>query len=288
MNIQCTISRYSLLLPKMTTTTTTPPSKFELFVKQHELKAPTPEHLKTVLSTCKIVLLCDDSSSMGTPIAEEGSDAFAQKKSTRWLELKKLAAVLIEFVTMITDDGLDIHFLNRKEKLGVIDMSGLQMVFSDAPSGGTPLISKIRKIHDRYIEKLDGKQLLLIVITDGEPSDGGRNDLFDVLNYVTKNGNVHVSFAECTDNEEDMDYLDSWDGKIKNFDNTDDYREELRRVKEKNGQSFKFDYTDYVVKILLATFIRWYFNLDQGRGISNNGSNYNQNNSNDQCCCNII
>jgi hypothetical protein len=264
--------------------TTNTLSKFDLFVKQHELKPQTAEHLKTVLSTCKIVLLCDDSSSMGSLIAEEGSDPFAQKKSTRWLELKKLAAVLIEFVTMITDDGLDIYFLNRKRKLGVTDMSGLQMVFSDAPSGATPLISKIRYIHDKYIDKLDGKQLLIIVITDGEPSDGSRNDLFNTLNYVTRGGNVHVSFAECTDNEEDMEYLDSWDGKIKNFDNTDDYREELRRVKMAKGQSFKFDYTDYVVKILLATFIRWYFNLDQSNG---NNQNY-PNNQNNSCQCILI
>jgi len=29
------------------------------------------------------------------------------------------------------------------------------------------------------------------------------------------------------------------------------------------GQSFKFSYNDYVVKILLATFVRWYFNVDR-------------------------
>jgi len=51
--------------------------------------------------------------------------------------------------------------------------------------------------------------------------------------------------------------------KIPNFDNTDDYREELQKVKQIQGQDFKFDYNDYVVKILLATFVRWYFNIDQ-------------------------
>jgi len=60
-----------------------------------------------------------------------------------------------------------------------------------------------------------------------------------------------------------MEYLDEWDGKIKNFDNTDDYREELAKVKRNMGQNFKFDYSDYVAKILLATFDRWFFRLDQ-------------------------
>jgi hypothetical protein len=87
--------------------------------------------------------------------------------------------------------------------------------------------------------------------------------LYNTLVDITRSGNVHVSFAECTDNAEDMEYLDAWDGCIKNFDNTDDYREELQRVKMVQGMQFKFDYTDYVIKILLATFVRWYFNLDQ-------------------------
>jgi hypothetical protein len=239
------------------------PSKFDDLVKRHELKEPVVSQLKNVLATCKIVLLCDDSSSMGNTIAEEGTDPFAPKKSTRWLELKKLAAVIIEYVTAANPDGLDIHFLNRDSKLNVTDMTGLQSVFLNPPDGSTPLIARIKNLHASYKDSLNGKQLLLVVITDGEPSDGSHNDLYYALRSVTIDGNVHVSFAECTDQEDDMEYLDRWDGLIKNFDNTDDYREELRKVKNIQGQSFKFDYNDYVVKILLATFVKWYYNLDQ-------------------------
>jgi len=255
--------------------------KFDALVKLHELKDPIPKQLNEVLLKCKVVMLCDDSSSMNSPIAEEGNDPFAQKKTTRWFELKKLAAALIEFITAVNPDGLDIYFLNRKHIFGVKDMSGLQSVFSDLPDGKTPLIRKLKQIYDDNIDNLGDKQLLIIVATDGEPTDGSRNDLFNRLVQITSNGNVHVSFAECTDNEEDMEYLDRWNRLIKNFDNTDDYREELRKVKQTQGQNFKFDYTDYVIKILLATFIRWYFNLDQ-----NNGNNMAYNNT---CtCCTIL
>ena len=41
------------------------------------------------------------------------------------------------------------------------------------------------------------------------------------------------------------------------FDNSDDYREELARVRNVQGPQFKFDYGDYCCKILLATFDRW-------------------------------
>jgi len=251
-------------------------SRFELLVKQRELNPTTASNLKDVLTMCDVVLLCDDSNSMGNPIAEEGTDPFAPKRSTRWLELKKLASVIIEFVAATNSDGLDIYFLNRDKIHNINTTAGLQCIFGQPPSGGTPLISKLRQIYHEKVSKLSpDRKLLIIVITDGEPTDGSRTDLQDVLMKITNSGDVHVSFAECTDNADDMEYLDQWDGLIKNFDNTDDYREELLRVKTAQGPQFKFDYTDYVIKILLATFIRWYFNLDQVKVQDIRNSTYN-------------
>lgn len=241
-------------------------TRFELLVKKRELRRDVAHDLLEVLSTCEVVLLCDDSDSMGNAIAEEGTDPFAPKRSTRWLELKKLASVIIEVVTATNTDGLDIYFLNREKRCKVNTPAGLQVAFNAPPDGSTPLISTLQQIYNDKISMISHeRQLLIVVITDGEPTDGSRGDLYNMLTYITSGGNVHVSFAECTDNAEDMEYLDAWDGCIRNFDNTDDYREELNRVKSLQGVQFKFDYMDYVVKILLATFRRWYFNLDQVR-----------------------
>ena len=250
-----------------------PPTKFDILVRQNELTSEVTKQLYEVLSSCEIVLLCDDSGSMKSSIIEPGSN----KQTTRWMELKKLAAVLIEFVTAINPNGLDIYFFHRPILRNVIDIAGLQSTFLTDPNGSTPLIGTIRQIYQDKMGLPQGRQLLIIVITDGEPSDGTLGDLFNVLNY--KPDNVHVSFAECTDNREQMEYLDRWDGMIQNFDNTDDYREELARVRSLQGPTFKFDYTDYVIKILLATFVRWYFNLDQ-RNIAGN--------NNQDCCCNVV
>ena len=60
-----------------------------------------------------------------------------------------------------------------------------------------------------------------------------------------------------------MEYLDQFDGLVRNFDNTEDYREELAKIKRIQGAQFRYSKTDHVLKILLATFVRWYFNLDQ-------------------------
>jgi hypothetical protein len=254
-------------------------SKFELLVKQRELNPYIAEQLKNVLSTCEIVLLCDDSESMSLNIAEEGTDPFAPRNSTRWLELKKLAAVIIQFVTSVNDNGLDLYFLNRQKICNVNSLSGLQNIFNLPPQGSTNISNALLEIYEDKKYVLGHKKLLIVVVTDGEPTDNTKNPrttLFNTIQYIVSDGsnNVHISFAECTDNSEDMQYLDDWDGLLQNFDNTDDYREELIKIKAIQGMQFKFDYTDYVIKILLATFIRWYYNLDQVKVNQNN--NYQQ------------
>jgi len=259
-------------------------SKFDLLVKQRELNPKVADQLKDILSTCEVVLLCDDSDSMSLTIAEEGTDPFAPRNSTRWLELKKLAAVIIQFVTAVNDSGLDLYFLNRQKVCNINSLAGLQNIFNVPPNGGTNLTNSLMEIYEDKKHVTKHKKLLIVVITDGEPTDGtgnARDNLYRAINYIVSNShdNTHISFAECTDNAEDMEYLDRWDGLLRNFDNTDDYREELMRVKSIQGMQFKFDYTDYVIKILLATFVRWYFNLDQSKVSSTDYNNYQSNQS---------
>ena len=74
-----------------------------------------------------------------------------------------------------------------------------------------------------------GKKLLVMVVSDGEPTDKSPTDytnqqLFNLITEMTRNGNIHNSLAEVTDDAREMEFLDNWTGKIKNFDNTDDYR----------------------------------------------------------------
>lgn len=255
------------------------PSKFDLLVKQNELTQTVASQLFHVLSNCEVCLLCDDSGSMGNTILEPGSN----KQTTRWMELKQLAAVVIEFVTAINPNGLDIYFFNRPILRNVVDMSGLQQTFSNPPNGGTPLIGTLKKIYRDKANLPGERQLLIVVITDGESSDGNEEDLFYTL--VNKPNNVHVSMAECTDNEEEMEYLDRFNGRVKNFDNTDDYREELAKVKRIQGPNYKFDRVDYTIKILLASFLKWYFQLDQTQ-VTNRTTAYTQDPryKQDDCC----
>jgi len=234
-----------------------PHPRFTQLVKQHELKPETAKQLYTVLTSCEIVLLCDDSGSMQSTIVEP----ISQKSTTRWMELKRLAAVVIEYVTAVVPEGLDLYFLNRGIVKGVKSVSGLQDVFSEPPTGGTPLNGCLQKIYADKAYVSGDRQLLIVVVTDGVPSDGTKEQLHQTIR--AKSGNTHISFAECTDRPEDMEWLDEIDKSIPKFDNTDDYREELDKVRRLKGATFKFDFNDYVIKILLATFVKSYFNIDQ-------------------------
>ena len=257
-------------------------TKFENLVKLYELNSNVANQLREVLSTCEVVLVCDDSSSMARPVVEPGADPFAMNLVTRWSELKKLAGEVIKFVTSMNSSGLDIYFLNRGIMRNVTDVTGLQTSFATLPDGGTPLITTLKQVYNEKKDILYGKKLLIVVVTDGEPTDKDQYDysnseLFSLINLMTSRGDIHISIAETTDDPGSMDFLDNWNGKIKNFDNTDDYREELAKVRMTMGMNFKFDYTDYVIKILLATFIRWYFNLDQQNNLNRVSQFGNQN-----------
>lgn len=261
--------------------------KFANLVKMFELPPQTADQLQ-ILANCKIVMLCDDSSSMQTPIAEEASDPFAQKTSTRWAELKKLAAACINVVTCINPQGLDLYFLNREPVIGVTETSRLVGMFQQLPNGSTPLRRALQDIYAATSSVPDSQQILILVIGDGEDSDASRDQFYQTC--CAKRSNVHLSFAECTDDPDDMEWLDEFDNKIPNFDNTDDFRAERERVRQQQGPTFPFTYTHYVIKILLATFVKYYFKLDQQKvtsgsiGGSTAPSSYSNTNQGQSCC----
>lgn len=271
-------------------------NRFELLVKQNELTPQVAKQLTDTFQNTEVVVLIDDSTSMNAEIKEENPNMVKSSpvKVTRWTEAKRLAQKIIEWTTAIKKGGgIDIYFFNRPKLSSVTTMMGLQATFANPPNGSTPLLGTLRQIYRDKKNLAQAMQLLIVIISDGEPSDGSTEDLYYVLNE--KSPNVHVSFAECTDREETMAYLDRLDGRVVNFDNTDDYREDLRKVKAKNGQNYKYTYDDYVIKILLATFIKSYYNLDQPTSqqtysyqLGNRYTSGQQYDPNDDCCPCVI
>jgi len=240
------------------------------WVRDNEILSDTALYLLSVLTRVKVVMLVDDSGSMGSKIVEPGAQMnlfSSQNQKTRWMEAQQAAFTLVNMLTAIPNEyGFDVWFLNRGKVLNVSKPSDLEAMFMNPPSGGTPLNSTLNNIFSTYSNLTSNSvHVLLLVLSDGEPSDvnGNINVLINSLN--NKPSLFHVSLIECNDNEEEMAFMDSLDGKIFNFHNSDDYRLELSRVKSQQGNNFKYTYTDYIIGAVLSTFIPSYFLLDQNK-----------------------
>ena len=218
--------------------------KFDDLVQRKEIRPDIADDLYGALTTSKVVLLLDDSGSMGQRVADPMSLPYSRTGyPTRFSELDMLAHNVIDFVSSTTPAGLDVYFLNRPPMLGVKDHAQIMPAFASPPRGGTPIITALRNIFDMYAAiAASGQRVLVVVITDGEPSDGSTADLFSLLKY-RRHANIHVSLAEMSEDEETMAFLDGWDNLLTNFDNSDDYQMERRRVL-RAGRVTKFTYQE--------------------------------------------
>ncbi|KAJ3032483.1 hypothetical protein HDV00_007448 [Rhizophlyctis rosea] len=225
------------------------------------------------LDAYDIVLICDDSGSMRSPSAQglgARVDPYAPK-STRWDELRYVVNIISAIATTLDEDGIDIYFLNRLGLRNVKNPSQIEQAFHTLPSGGTPINSVLRRVlSDKrpvYASPESSKKLLIILATDGEPTDeAGISTLRHILtNERQPIDRVHVIFVACTDDDNAIAYLNQWDTSIKNVDVIDDYWNERREVLRVQGEGFMFSKGDWVCKILLGSVDTEIDHLDEWR-----------------------
>lgn len=214
-----------------------------------DIRKSTAERLRQ-LRDFEIVIVCDDSGSMRTPV--DGT------QRTRWNELCDIVKIVIRIGTMFDSNGVDIHFLNRQSYLNVTDHKTVDEAFQKPPSGFTPLIPVLNRIFtSRLADRGRDKQLLVLVATDGVPTDNNGNEIIEELERamrITRRvETTYVSFLLCTDEAICVNYMREWDKRMVNVDVTDDYHTEKKRIREcQRNPDFPFSYGDYVVKSLVG------------------------------------
>lgn len=90
----------------------------------------------------------------------------------------------------------------------------LEAHFSVKPSGFTPMNRTLRYVLSQNQGGVLGeKKLLVIIVTDGEPTDdGGREDILGFKQSLQmRNNNVYTTIVSCTDDDHTMMYLNNWD-----------------------------------------------------------------------------
>ena len=131
--------------------------------------APATDNPYAFLATFDTVFLIDDSGSMA---------------GGRWRQCAAALAAIAPICTQHDRDGIDMYFLNAKDKLHYRNVTSAQAVndiFSAvSPGGGTPTGQRLNQILNPYLRELqrkgvgrvdDIKPLNIIVLTDGQAHD---------------------------------------------------------------------------------------------------------------------
>jgi hypothetical protein len=214
------------------------------------------------LAGYEIVVVCDDSGSMSWPLTNHTG-----KTKTRWDELKEIVSRVLEIAVLLDDDGVDLYPLNQDPitKVKSIKDKAVTEFFEKGPGGVTPLGKVLRKILANKKDAVAKGKLLILIATDGVPTDDeGRNDT-ETVEYILKNErklkysdptSAYVGFLACTDDKQTMEFLKEWDTKMDKLDVVDDFvseRAEVEEAAKKKGEKGYFSYGDYIVKALIGS-----------------------------------
>ena len=208
----------------------------------------------------KIVFIFDDSSSMNSVLEESPLNDLNKNKmmkATRWEELQYFASISIEIANLF-NDSTDVYFLNKPpiRNINNIDFL-LNFLKQNKPNGYTPLNKIFNQVLNENVNYIREKKLLIIILTDGEPTDDyGNGDIKNFKRSLLSRdpmNKIFVNIVTCTDDDDSVHYLNKWDRTIKNLDVIDDYKSEKDEVKKAKGQRYHFSFGDYVVKALVGS-----------------------------------
>jgi len=242
--------------------------KLRAVAQRYEIRPDFVSRLRA-LEGFSIAVICDDSGSMNTPVAAApGASPFAQR-ATRWTELMETVSTVVELATCLADRGCDVWFLNRPPMMGVVQAQQVQAAFQHAPPQGfTPLTRTLQHVLAANREALRERKLLLLIATDGQPTDDAGNvNIPGFLQALqAKPATCFVQIMACTDDEDSVAYLNEADKNIERLDVSDDYRSERREVQRAQGAGFAFSFGDYIVKALLSPVDPYFDKLDERAG----------------------
>ena len=201
----------------------------------------------------EVVIVCDDSGSMITPVDET--------RKTRWDELCTIVKRILDITVMFDSTGVDLYFLNGGEYPKIKDPADVDHAFARTPRGFTPLVPVLKQIfQSKMAARGRDKKVLVFVATDGKPTNDDGDEIVEelehLMRYTRDKETTFVSFLLCTDEQQCVDYLERWDRTMENVDVTDDYETELRKIRQcQEDENYRFSYDDYIVKALIGSMV---------------------------------
>jgi len=239
--------------------------RLEGVLERYEVTVADVEQL-AVLQDYKIVMICDDSSSMRNCSVPPQWQRIGDPAPSRWDELCCTVKLMIDISSCFASSGIDVHFLNRDPVLGVSqgDNPKLRRSFGRLPDGNTPLVAKLQQVCADFEED---RNVLLVVATDGLPSEGSEsfsNFLKSAFSKEATKANLKMQIMACTDEDDTLAWLNEIDAQWSQVDVTDDYYSELQEV-VRAGRVRRFRRSDWVVKSLLGPILPEFDLIDEKR-----------------------
>ncbi|CAF1411616.1 unnamed protein product [Rotaria sp. Silwood1] len=241
--------------------------KFQYLVNRYEINREFATRLRA-LEGYEIVFIVDDSGSMNTPLGDITGPY--DRNPTRWDELRQTVSIVVDIASVFDPDGIDIFFLNREPMRHVKTSEQLIPTFAVPPAGPTPILRVLRHVLREKQLEIQERKLLILIATDGVPTnETGQQDTKSLEHALRHERNpinrIPVTIIACTDDNECIGYLNSWDKKIPNLDVADDYKSERQEIHKVQGKNFPFSFGDYVVKVLMGAVDDWFDTLDEHR-----------------------
>jgi hypothetical protein len=169
--------------------------KLKTIAQQYEINPDIVQKLRQ-LEDFDICLLLDDSGSMASVLKANPTDPYA-KAMTRWDEMKQAGIIITELASCLDADGVDVFFLNRPPIRGVSSANQITVAFQHPPQGFTPTTRTLSTIFQEKAAVIKERKLLIVLITDGQPTDDVGNIAIPQFLSLMKNRhkNIHVSIV---------------------------------------------------------------------------------------------
>ena len=230
--------------------------KVEKLLEKYEIHPFFSEKL-SILDDFEIVCIIDDSGSMKTPLNDHTGHA------TRWDELKNIINTVMDIALTFDDDGVDLHFLNRGTFMNVTNHDILNEHLKPIPYGRTPLTRVANQVFDQYAH--NPKKVLVLIATDRVPTNQqGYPDLKAFEECIRKRdtNKFYVSFLACSDNDDEIGYLNTMDS-VPHVDILDDYYSEKKQILKIQGNKFPYSLQDHIVRLILGPIYSEFDDLDE-------------------------
>lgn len=251
--------------------------KFSEIILKYEISRFFSDKLQ-LLNMFKVVFIFDDSGSMNATLSDSPLNN-GLLKATRWDELQYFSRISLEIANIFNQNGTDVYFLNRPIARSIKSSDQLLPYFQNKPAGYTPISKVLRTVlAENHPSMLSECKLLIIIVTDGEPTDDyGKVDIQSFKQVLqSRNPTTYTTIVSCTDEDYTMNYLNDWDRTIPRLDVVDDFRNERLEILNKQGRNFSFSFGDYVVKSMIGSIDPSMDNLDERFHNSEQG------------CCNVM